>query len=269
LNEFHLKALRCPSCHRALRLSERYSEGDEIESGKIVCEKGHKWSVDEGIPTMIHPKVNEKDEAWIRRYDEMAENYDEVLKSYDEWLGIDMMKERERASLYVTMEGPVKVLDISVGTGANFVALFNAFRNEMGRFDFYGLDLSRRMLTVAKRKFKEFNITVGLVHANVFNTPFQDDYFSLVLHGGGINTFSDKGCALEEMWRVAKPGGVVLVTDEGLSPEVRGSERGREILKTNALFGSKPPLQYVPQGARNLEVTYVMNGTFYQMAFGK
>ncbi|RDE10736.1 MAG: hypothetical protein C4K49_12915 [Candidatus Thorarchaeota archaeon] len=269
MKESHLKAMRCPSCHKALRLSERYPEGDEIESGKIVCEKGHRWAIDEGIPTMIYPKVNEKDEAWIRQYDDLAENYDEFLKTYDKWLGVDMMKERERAGLYVTMEGPVKVLDISVGTGANFVALFNAFRNEMGRFNLHGLDLSRGMLRVAKRKFKELDITVGLVNASVFNTPFQDNYFSLVLHSGGINTFSDKGRALEEMWRVAKPGGVVLVSDEGLSPEVRGSERGREILKTNALFGSKPPLQYVPQGARNLEVTYVMNGTFYQMAFGK
>jgi len=269
LKEFHLKALRCPSCQRALRFSERHLDGDEVESGKILCEKGHSWSLDEGIPTLVYPRINQKDEAWIKQYDELAEKHDELLKSYDKWLGIDMMKERERLAQYVTIEGPSRILDVSMGTGADFVALSNMFRNELGRFDFHGLDMSRGMLRTARRKFKDLGVNVGLVQGSVFNLPYQDNYFNLVVHSGGINTFSDKGHALEEMWRVAKPWGIVIVTDEGLSPDVRKTERGKEILKTNSLFGSKPPLEYVPSVARNLQISYIMNGTFYQMVFAK
>jgi ubiquinone/menaquinone biosynthesis C-methylase UbiE len=264
-----LKALRCPSCRKSLRLSDVHLDGDEIESGKVVCEKGHSWTIDQGIPTLTYPKARPKDETWIKQYDEMAENYDEHLRSYDEWLGIDLMKERERLGNYVTMEGPSKIVDVSVGTGANLVALSNRFRGEMGRFNLHGLDMSRGMLRIAKRKFKELGINVGLVQGNVLNLPYQDDYFDLVIHSGGISTFSDKSHALEEMWRVAKPWGIVIVTDEGLSPELRGTERGKEIIKTNSLFGSRPPLEHVPSMARNLEVSYVLGGTFYQMVFAK
>ncbi len=243
--------------------------GDEIENGKLVCEKGHSWTVDEGIPALVYPKANVKDEAWIREYDEMAGNYDQLLKSYDEWLGIDMMKDRERLGNYVTIEGPSKIADVSVGTGANLVALYNRFRSEMGRFDLHGLDMSRGMLRTARRKLNDLGVTVGLIQGNVLNLPYQDDYFNLVIHSGGINTFSDKSRALEEMWRVVKPWGIVIVTDEGLSPDVRRTDRGKEILKTNSLFGSRPPLEHVPPMARNLEVSYVLGGTFYQMVFGK
>jgi len=244
-------------------------DGDEIESGKVVCEKRHSWLVDEGIPALVYPRASAKDETWIKQYDSMAENYDDLLKSYDEWLGIDMMKERERLGNYVTIEGPSKIADVSMGTGANFAALYGRFRQEMGRFDFHGLDMSHGMLRIARRKFKDLGITVGLVQGNVFNLPYQDDYFNLVIHSGGINTFSDKSRALEEMLRVVKPWGIVVVTDEGLSPDVRRTDRGKEILKTNSLFGSRPPLEHVPPMARHLEVAYVMGGTFYQMVFSK
>lgn len=269
MKEFHLKALRCPSCHRSLRLSEVHLEGDEIQNGKMVCEKGHNWSIDGGIPTLAYPRVNPKDEAGIRQYDEMAEKYNQVLKSYDEWLGIDMMKDRERLGNYVTIEGPAEIVDVSVGTGANLVALSNRFRAEMGRFDLHCLDMSRGMLITARRKLNDLGITVGLVQGNILNLPYQDDYFNLVLHSGGINTFSDKGHALEEMRRVVKPGGIVIVTAEGLSPDVRKTERGKEILETYPLFGSKPPLEYVPPFARNLQVSYVLGGAFYQIVFSK
>jgi ubiquinone/menaquinone biosynthesis C-methylase UbiE len=244
-------------------------DGDEIETGKLLCEKGHSWPVDEGIPALVYPKANAKDEAWIKQYDEMAEKYDQRLKTYDEWLGIDMMKDRERLGNYVTMEGPSKIADVSMGTGANLVALYNRFRNEMGRFNLHGLEMSHGMLRVAGRKLKDLGVTACLIQGNVLNLPYQDDYFNLVIHTGGINTFSDKSQALEEMWRVVKPWGIVVVTDEGLSPEVRRTERGKEILKTNSLFGSKPPLEHVPSMVRHLEVSYVLGGTFYQMVFNK
>jgi len=69
--------------------------------------------------------------------------------------------------------------------------------------------------------------------------------------------------------RIAKPGGLISVIDEGVSPKKRKTEEGKAIMKTNTLFAAKPPLEHVPDKAKDVEVTYVMNDTFYQIVFRK
>ena len=97
----------------------------------------------------------------------------------------------------------------------------------------------------------------------------MNDFFDIVIHSGGINTFSDIPKALEEMLRIVRPGGFVMVSDEGVSPEVRNTERGKAIIKANSLFAATPPIEQVPDAAKDLEIEYIMNGTFYQMTFRK
>jgi uncharacterized protein YbaR (Trm112 family) len=243
-----LKFIRCPKCHKDLFITENESD-DEIERTTLACEKGHTWNVKEGIPSLVFPALTKEDAKWIAEYDEMAENYDQLVKQYDDWLGVELMKERENLAQFMPMEGPVKMLDVSVGTAANFVALNNAFDGKhMGRFNLHGLDLSYGMLSVSKRKMNAFDI---------------------VNHSGGINTFSDIPKAFNEMLRVAAPGGAVIVNDEGLSPEMRKTEKGKAIIETNSLFAARPPLEHIPDKAKNVEVDYVLNGTFYQIVFRK
>ena len=245
------------------------SESDEIDEATIACEKGHTWNVEKGIPSLVHPPINNEDAKWIAEYDEMAENYDELIKQYDDWLGVDMMKEREGIAQFIPIEGPSRILDISIGTGGNFMALAKVFKDRMGRFNLHGLDLSRGMLRISQRKAKTANITLSLVQANVFNIPYQKNFFDIVLHSGGINTFSDIPRALMEMLRVVRPDGFVVVTDEGVSPKKRETEEGKSIIKTNSLFGARPPIQHIPEKAKDVEIRYVMNDTFYQIIFRK
>jgi ubiquinone/menaquinone biosynthesis C-methylase UbiE len=44
--------------------------------------------------------------------------------------------------------------------------------------------------------------------------PFGAESFDTVLHVGGINFFSDKKRALDEMIRVARPGSKIVIADE-------------------------------------------------------
>ena len=264
-----LKLIRCPKCHKDLFLTENESD-DEIDKTTLACEKGYTWAVKNGIPSLVFPAMTKEDEKWISEYDEMAENYDDLVKQYDDWLGVELMKERENLARYVPIEGSVKILDVSVGTAANFVALSNAFEGkQMGRFNFHGLDLSRGMLNVSRRKMTDLGIETSLLHGSVFNIPYKDKSFDIVNHSGGINTFSDIPKAFSEMLRVTAPGGVVIVNDEGLSPEMRESEKGKAIIEANKLFAAKPPLEYIPDKAKNVEVDYILNGTFYQIVFRK
>ncbi|TFG26926.1 class I SAM-dependent methyltransferase [Candidatus Thorarchaeota archaeon] len=269
MDEPHLRALRCPECGKKLNLNGFFVVGEEMIDGQITCEKGHPWSVTDGIPSLVFPAITKEDGKWIAEYDEIAESYDELVKQYNEWLGIDLTKERESLSIFIPIEGPCRILDVSIGTAENFVALQNRFKNQMGRFNLHGLDLSTGMLERAKNKTREQGIHISLTHGSVFNLPYQSNFFDLVLHVGGINTFSDIHGALAEMLRVVRSDGIVVVIDEGLSPKMRETERGKEIIKANSLFGSRPPLQFLPAKARNVEISYVMNDTFYQMVFTK
>lgn len=265
MNEAHVKALRCPQCGKKLSLNGE----TEIVDGQIVCEKGHTWEIRNRIPYLVYPEITKKDAEWIAEYDAMAESYDEMVLQYNDLLGIDLMKERAGFSQFIPIEGPVRIIDISIGTAANFMALYESFKKEMSRFNLHGMDLSTGMLKVAHRKIVEASFDVSLTYGSVFNPPYQSSYFDIVLHTGGINTFSDIHGALNEMLRLVKSGGVVIVVDEGLSPQKRETEMGKEIIKANSLFNAKPPLEFLPKKAQNLEVSYVMNNTFYQMIFTK
>jgi ubiquinone/menaquinone biosynthesis C-methylase UbiE/uncharacterized protein YbaR (Trm112 family) len=269
MNEPHLNALRCPKCGKKLLFNGTFVPHSEVEVGEIVCERGHIWSISDGFPSLVHPPINKEDAKWITEYDEMAENYDELVKQYDEWLGIDMMKERESFSHFVPNEGPVSIIDVSIGTGANFIALQSQFKDRMSRFNLHGMDLSTEMLKVSKAKFIGNKLSVSLTHGSVYNIPYQTSFFDIVVHSGGINTFSDISGALNEMLRIVRSGGTIIVVDEGLSPTKRETEEGKEILKANTLFAARPPLKYIPDTAKDVEVTYVMNETFYQIVFKK
>ena len=250
-------------------VAETQSFSDEIEEATLRCKKGHEWRVTEGIPTLVHPPISEKDTKWIADYNGMAENYDEMVKLYDDWLGVNMMEERTKVARLIPMEGPMRIIDVSVGTAANFAALNTIFKGKMGRFNLHGLELSRGMLKVSKRKMKDLGVSVSLVEGSVFNIPYQNDFFDIVIHSGGINTFSDIPGAMKEMLRITRPDGVVTISDEGLSPKKRETKEGQEIMKANALFATKPPLEHIPDKAKDVELSYIMNETFYEIRFRK
>ncbi|MHA1905905.1 MAG: class I SAM-dependent methyltransferase [Candidatus Thorarchaeota archaeon] len=265
----HLDSLQCPKCKKKLRITAVASQTEEIQEATIVCEKGHTWQVTEGIASLVHPPITDEDKKWISEYDEMAENYDELVLQYNDWLGVDIMKERQSLAQFIPIEGPAKIIDVSVGTGANFMALSNVFNDKMGRFNLHGLDLSRGMLRVSQRKARERNMTLSLVHSNVFNIPYKKDFFDIVIHSGGINTFSDIPRAFSEMLRIVRKDGFVIVNDEGISPKKRKTKEGKAIIEANSLFAARPPLEHLPEKAKDVEVSYILNETFYQIVFRK
>ncbi len=265
----HLNLLRCPKCHKALRISEIAEQNERIDNGSLTCEKGHQWAIIDGIPSLLFPEPTEEDKKWIADYDKMAEGYDEAVKQYNEWLGVDLAKERQGITQFIPIEGPSRIIDVSIGTGANLEAVDSVYKGQMGRFNLHGLDVSWGMLRVAQHKMRTLGTTVNLVHGSVFNIPYNDNSFDIVLHTGGINTFSDISGAMEEMLRIVKKNGFVIVIDEGISPKLRETEKGEAIIKANSLFAAKPPIEYIPERAKDVEVTYVMNDTFYQIVFRK
>ncbi|MBI3592101.1 MAG: methyltransferase domain-containing protein [Nitrospirae bacterium] len=112
--------------------------------------------------------------------------------------------------------------------------------------------------------------------ANASSLPFQDNQFDAVLHVGGINSFADKKKALSEMLRVVKPGGQVVINDEGLSPRREQQWYARLFIKTIfGLFASlergetAPPVEALPDEAHDLKLEYIGNEYFWLIHFTK
>lgn len=265
----HLDLLVCPRCKKRLHAQSATEQTGEIRTGVLTCESGHQWPITDGIPSLLFPELSASDQKWVAEYDEMSEHYDEDIKQYESWLDVDLKKERQRLAEFVPIEGPLRMIDVSIGTGANFEALASLYKDRMGRFGLHGLDVSWGMLRVSQKKASQLGILLNLVHGSVLNIPYADNTFDVVIHTGGINTFSDIPGALREMYRVVSKDGFVIVTDEGISPRLRGSERGDAIIRANSLFGAVPPIQHIPDNAKDVEISYVMNDTFYQIVFRK
>lgn len=267
-----LEALRCPRDGTILTISNAKSwNSDDLIEGKLRCLKNHEWNVSEGLPSLVDmDEVSEKDMKWTREYEEQAERYDESIKIYDTFLKTSMAEDRRQLMKHVPMREDAKIIDISIGTALNFVALAEIDPTVIRRMILHGMDLSRGMLKVAKRKLEAMGLTSILVQANVNKRyPFPDDYFDTVICTGGINTYSDIPRAFSEILRIAKTNGVAIVSDEGLSPEQEKTEFGQWVISQNSLFKSKPPLDKIPKDVKKLKHWWIMNGTFYAITFHK
>lgn len=103
-----------------------------------------------------------------------------------------------------------KALDVCCGTGDIAFALA---REGM---EVTGLDFSRPMLEVAegrKKALAQIPGKVEFVEGDAQRLPFAENTFDVVTVGYGLRNLTDWRVGLQEMWRVARPGGRLLVLD--------------------------------------------------------
>jgi len=254
--------LRCPKCFEKLVTDS---------SGSILTCQGdpsHSYPIIDGIPRFVkREEISPEDAHWVFDYDETAEDYDRAVLLYNEWLGIDLVKEFKKVIEEIPVEPSSRILDVSTGTG-NLIFMIMELHTET-EIVFVGVDLSIGMLRVAQRKFSKAQIAAPVLHTQVMELPFDDDSFDVVTHSGGINTFSDIPAALREWVRVLKPNGFLWIGDEGVSPALRKTRRGAEIMKDNKLFGLQPPLRHLPPQVKNIGVRWWARDTFYTISCQK
>lgn len=103
-------------------------------------------------------------------------------------------------------------LYVSIGTGVDLNHLPADI--DLSALDLTGADLSLGMLERCRNVWRKKAAGLDLVHCNAEDLPFADNIFDVVFHVGGINFFSDKQKAINEMLRVAKPGTKIMIADE-------------------------------------------------------
>lgn len=98
--------------------------------------------------------------------------------------------------------GQKNFLDIATGTGDLAFTL-----EKLGPASITAVDLSYKMLEIAKKKGLNRKSGVMFSQADAENLPFPGNYFDLVTVAFGVRNFQDMEKGLSEIFRVLKPGG--------------------------------------------------------------
>lgn len=127
-----------------------------------------------------------------------AEVYDAffVPALFDEWTG--------PVSEAAGLRPGDQVLDVACGTGA---LTRKAWARVQPGGSLTGLDINDGMLAVARRQAPEIEWHQGPAES----LPYGDGIYDAVLCQFGLMFFADRVAALEEMWRVLRPGGRLCV----------------------------------------------------------
>ncbi len=102
-----------------------------------------------------------------------------------------------------------QVLDVACGTGI-VARLAVQHVGSSGRIT--GLDLNPLMLAVARSASSDTNPKIEWQEGSAMDLPFEDDTFDAVLCQFSLQYFPDRRQALQQMRRVLKPGGRILLS---------------------------------------------------------
>jgi len=124
--------------------------------------------------------------------------------------GIDR-RWRRRAIELLQDSKPRLVLDVATGTAD--VALETARRLEPNKI--IGIDISTDMLAIGRQKISKRGLSqvIELQEGDSENLPFQDNTFDAITVAFGVRNFEHLEKGLQEMRRVLKPGGKVIILE--------------------------------------------------------
>lgn len=136
------------------------------------------------------------------QYDRLAEIYDRRWSRYvsDTLNFLIVYLQGSRQIL-----GNEKVLDIACGTGELERMLLNIHPD----LKIVGVDISEKMLDVARLKLPNLEF----VKASASSLPFPDHNFDIVVTVSAFHYFENPGEVLEEIRRILKPKGKLIVMD--------------------------------------------------------
>lgn len=113
---------------------------------------------------------------------------------------------------YVSSESYVSVLDVGCGGGGALRDMASTFPSAK----LYGIDYSQDMVLLAKKVNKELmeKGQVEISHGSVSSLPFADNTFDLVTAFEAYYFWSDLDRDLQEIKRVLRSGGTLLLVNE-------------------------------------------------------
>lgn len=145
---------------------------------------------------------------------QVTQMFDNISGNYD-WMnrmitfGLDQGW-RRKVDKFVTEEGANSILDVATGTGDMAIMFAKSKASEI-----IGLDISTGMLDVARKKSSKLSLDdrISFQVGDAESLPFEEDHFDAVSVSYGIRNFEDLEKGLDEILRVLKPGGKLVVLE--------------------------------------------------------
>ena len=122
------------------------------------------------------------------------------------------------------------ILELAPGPGYLSIELA-----KMGKYHIVGLDISPTFVEIAQAKAREAGVDIDFRLGNALHMPLADDLFDFIVCSAAFKNFSQPVQALDEMFRVLKPGGKALIID--LRPDASIEEIETHIRDDMALTG--------------------------------
>jgi ubiquinone/menaquinone biosynthesis C-methylase UbiE len=141
----------------------------------------------------------EKEQRLRRYWDKHARSYDQHMGFFDRHLFHDSRQ-------WICAQTVGDVLEVAIGTGLNL-----AHYPEQVRLT--GLEWSPTMLDLARHRAEHLDRTVDLRLGDAQALQFPDGCFDTVVCTFSLCAIPDERKALEEMARMLRPGGLLLLAD--------------------------------------------------------
>lgn len=157
-----------------------------------------------------HPPIGEvegKKEQIEAMFDAIAPRYDLVNRVLS--MGIDRGWRRKAVAMLAAYQ-PKRILDVATGTADLALQALTLEPEKV-----VGVDISEEMLAVGREKIAAAGLgdRITLQRGDAEKLPFSDSQFDAALVAFGVRNFQDLDKGLREIWRVLRPGGVLVVLE--------------------------------------------------------
>ena len=252
-----LSLLRSPVNGERLELTERAGE-----THLVGTDSGTSFPVRDGIPVFIDPgRLNAANEKSRIYYDILSPFYQLTQSVYYNLKGGEEQSRNEYLK-YVEVENGDSVLEVSIGNGVNIKYL-------PANAEYFGVDVSWGQLRRCRQNIGA-DRNIDLFQAEAEHLPFCDEAFNVVFNVASINYFENKKKAIDEMFRVAKPGARMMIADE----TEKAAHAHNKLPLFRGFFNSSrdpisPPINLLPSDATEIRLSEIRQGLYYCLRFRK
>lgn len=152
---------------------------------------------------------NEKKGVQVERmFDSIAENYDTLNHTLS--MGIDRGW-RKKGLLALKDLAPQTILDIATGTGDLAIQTYDLLKPN----HITGIDISEGMMEVGRKKVEKLGLSdkIDFAKKDCTNLDIADNSYDAATVGFGVRNFEDLDKGIQEIHRVLKPGGKLMILE--------------------------------------------------------
>jgi ubiquinone/menaquinone biosynthesis C-methylase UbiE len=135
----------------------------------------------------------------------MDKSYDLMAKFYNGFMMLFPLWKKWISAVLPLLWGH-KILEVSFGPGY-------LLEKCAAPYECHGIDFNQTMVEMAGRRLARKKLSASLIRGNVEALPYESDSFDSVINTMAFTGYPDGDKALEEMIRVVKPEGRLLIVD--------------------------------------------------------